>query len=208
MLHSTIVKPVMASSDDLPDVPEVAVLDTCVLISSTLRALLLRLATTGWLVPVWSPVIGREWCRTAERLWQAQPAEVALQWDALQNDFPEADMGDISPYLCGLQRSDPKDWHVIAAGRAALDSFPGRKVGVVTRNIKDFHRAELRRLGLYLFDPDQLMSRLWRHDAARLTACLEDFSEQTLPGQEPLALEALLKRERLFRLNRLYQART
>lgn len=192
-----------------PAVPDVLVMDTCVLISSTLRALLLNMAKSGWFTPVWSPIIGDEWRRTAARLWQTPTEDIALQWDALQEDFPDADMGDINSYKAGLERSDRKDWHVIAAGRVAVNRYPSSTVAIVTRNIKDFHRAELRSLGLYLFDPDQLMTRFWSCDADHVRQQLTDLSGHVLvPGRGPETLEVLLKRERLFRLNRLLHVST
>lgn len=193
-----------------PVVPDVLVLDTCVLISRSLRVLFLHMARAGWFIPVWSSIIGDEWRRTAARLWQIPGGEAALQWDTLQTDFPGADIGDVSHYKTGLQRSDPKDWHVIAAARAAAVRHPDATVAIVTRNIKDFHRAELRRMGLYLFDPDQLMSRFWAHDAAHVCVHLAALHDEHVAvasdGHQPL--EVLLKRERLFRLNRLFQARS
>lgn len=202
----------MTSLNPKPDrlvLPEMLVIDTCVLISSVLRALLLRMASTGWFEPVWSPVIGDEWRRTAARLWQTPEADIAQQWNALQREFPQADMGDISHYKNGLERSDPKDWHVIAAARAALHRYPDVTVAIVTRNIKDFHRAELRGLGLYLFDPDQLMSRFWLQRAEHLSGHLATLPDAVCaPGRTVESLEAVLKRERLFRLNRLTQTVT
>lgn len=190
----------------MPLVPDVIVIDTCVLISSVLRPLLLRMADSGFFIPVWSTVIGEEWRRTAARLWKTPVSDIALQWQILQDGFPDADIGDVSDYQWGLERSDPKDWHVIAAGRAAMARHSGATVAIVTRNLKDFHRAELRRLGLYLFDPDQLMSRWWSHDAARVHAHLAALPQHIgIPEQQPETLESLLKRERLFRLNRLFQ---
>lgn len=195
--------------DALPIVPDVVVIDTCVLISSVLRPLLLRMADSGFFVPVWSTIIGDEWRRTAARLWKTPASDIAVQWQALQDGFPHADIGDVSDFKAGLQRSDPKDWHVIAAGRAAVMRHTGATVAILTRNIKDFHRAELRSLGLYLFDPDQLMSRWWTHDAPRVHAQLAALPEHIgIPGNKPETLEVLLKRERLFRLNRLFQAST
>ncbi|HLU15973.1 MAG TPA: PIN domain-containing protein [Burkholderiaceae bacterium] len=199
-------EPAQPVSDALPLVPDVVVLDTCVLISSVLRPLLLNMGQAGCFAPTWSAMIGKEWCRTAEKLWQADPDDVHKQWAAIQKAHPLADMGDVSAHLAGLVRSDPKDWHVIAAGRAALERYPDTKVAVITRNIKDFHRAELRRLGLYLFDPDQLLSRYWQHDAPAVRQHLVQLVEQiTQAAFQPDTLEFLLKRERLFRLNRLFQ---
>lgn len=192
---------------DRPVLPEILVLDTCVLISNVLRLLLLRLASAGWFEPVWSPIIGDEWRRTAARLWQTPDGDIAEQWSALQREFPQADIGDVSQFKEGLQRSDPKDWHVIAAARAALVHYPGATVAILTRNIKDFHRAELRGLGIYLFDPDQLMSRLWVQKSEQLFCYLAALPDAVCgPDRDVESLEVVLKRERLFRLNRLTQA--
>src|SRR3546814_3634357 len=68
-----------------------------------------------------------------------------------------------------------KDWHVIAAGRAALAAKPDARVAVQTRNLKDFNRSELRHLGLGLFEPDRfLVECLWRYPdlMTDLLACL------------------------------------
>lgn len=186
-------------------VPDVLVLDTCVLISSVLRALLLRLAHEGWYEPVWSPIIGDEWRRTAARLWKAEPEDIARQWASLQADFPAADMGEVVAFKQGLVYSDPKDWHVIAAARVALTRYPGKTVAVVTRNIRDFHRTELRRLRIGLLDPDGLVCRMWQQDPHRMAGHLEGLpSYARAPGKPLETLEAMLKRERLFRLNRLF----
>lgn len=185
-------------------VPQVLVLDTCVLISNVLRRAILSLAGRGCFDVAWSTVIGDEWRRNAARLWGAEASDIQAQWEALQQEFPLADCGDVSAYKVGLRRSDPKDWHVIAAALAVKAARPMASVGIVTRNIKDFNRTELRELGLGLFDPDQLLVR-----------CRQDFPDEVrelfgrlpsyalAPGRDIEAVEIILKRERLFRLNRL-----
>ena len=184
--------------------PDIVVVDTCVLMSNVVRCLLLDLARQACITLAWSPEIGDEWRRNAARIWGVSPAAMQHHWEALQQEFPGADQGDIGSFKEGLVYSDRKDWHVVAAGRAALARGAPQTVAILTRNIKDFNRSELRRLGLSLFDPDQF-----------LVACLRQFPEQMLglierlPGAcvtarhagEPL--DVILKRERLFRLNRL-----
>src|SRR5690554_1117924 len=73
----------------------------------------------------------------------------------------------------GLRYSDPKDWHVIAAARAAQENFSGRTVGVLTKNLKDFNKSELRRMGLVLWAPDQFLEGLWAEHARLLLSLLE-----------------------------------
>src|SRR5690606_20533822 len=144
--------------------PHFVVLDACVLMSGVLRPALLALAEAGRFVPLWSTRIGEEWRRNAARLWPIAPAVLADEWQAMQARFPGADVGDATAYEAGLRYSDAKDWHVIAAGLAArarcgLQLPP--EVSVLTWNLKDFNRGELRRLGMDVLDPDRLLVRWW-----------------------------------------------
>lgn len=182
--------------------PFIVVLDTCVLISNVLRFISLSLAAKGYFQPVWSAIIGDEWLRNASRLWQVERSQLALDWVQWNTDFPLADQGNIQPYKAGLQYSDPKDWHVIAAARAAQIRFPQHTVGILTRNIKDFNRSELARLDIERLQPDAFFCALWpiaKNDfidiLTRLPAAI------TAVDKEPLAVAELLKRERLFNLN-------
>ena len=188
-------------------IPSVVVLDTCVLISNVVRRVLLRLVDRGLFRPAWSLVIGDEWRRNAARIWEVDSADIAAQWDQLQVDYPDADQGDVSLYKEGLRRSDPKDWHVVAAGRAVRERLPEADVAVVTRNLKDFNRSELRGLGLGLLDPDELLVRCWRVDAETVAWSLREIANDfAVVGREAGPLAEVLRRERLFRLNRLLAA--
>jgi hypothetical protein len=185
-------------------VPDIVVLDTCVLISNVLRRGLLHLAGRAYFRPVWSHVIGDEWRRNAARLWGVSADDVQAQWLELQDAFPEADQGDVEAYKSGLRRSDPKDWHVVAAGRAARARWPGLEAGIMTRNIRDFNRSELRSVGLDLFDPDEFLLRCWHQypDAMHgLLAVLPAYAQA--PDRELEPVESILRRERLFRVNKL-----
>lgn len=194
----------MSAPAPAPLLPGLLVLDTCVLVSSVLRPLFLELAQRAVYVPVWSETIGDEWRRTTRHLWQVAPEEVAAQWDAMEQAFPRANMGDVSAFKQGLVLSDPKDWHVVAAARSAGAQHPSLGVAVLTRNIRDFHRAELRRLEVQLLDPDQYLTRLWQWQPATLQPVLEGLPARAqVAGRPRESLSALLHRERLFRLRRV-----
>jgi len=185
-------------------VPNFIVLDTCVLISNVLRGVLLRLAGQDCFEPIWSEVIGDEWRRNAARIWDVPPESVAQQWNELQVLFPAANQGDVRAYKEGLVYSDPKDWHVIAAARAVLARRPDDSIAVVTRNVRDFRRSELRGLGIGLMDPDQLLAGCWGRHRELLRSSLAQVPQELVAAGRPLEpLEAILKRERLFRLNKL-----
>lgn len=193
-----------------PSATRLVVLDACVLMPTILRRLLLRLARAGCFAPVWSEKIGNEWRRNAARLWEVPLDELHAEWDAMNTAFPDADAGDCTAYEVGLRYSDPKDWHVIAAGlakRARSGLAINPEVTVMTWNLKDFNRSELKRQALKVGSPDALLSQWFSQapDAFRppLSTLLQDAS---LVGRPSATVAQALHRERLFRLANLVQA--
>ena len=205
-------------SDAMSSVPPVAldfkpplflVLDACVLMSSILRPLLLDLAQDGWYRPLWSERIGLEWRRNAARIWGVEPEALAAEWAAMGARFPEADQGDLEAYEAGLRYSDVKDWHVIAAGlagRARSTSQVTPEVRVLTWNLKDFNRGELKRQGLSAWDPDRQLSAWMQQDPVRMGRALESVRQHALARGRDEPIQETLKRERLFRCGRLLAA--
>lgn len=186
---------------------DIVVLDTCILVSNVLRFISLSLASKGYFQPAWGPIIRDEWLRNASRLWSVERDQLAVDWAQWDQDFPLADQGISHSWKEGLQYSDPKDWHVIATARAAQHRFPERSVGILTRNSKDFNRSELRRLALERYEPDGFFCSFWPMAAADLKQILEQMpTAVTARGKEQLSVLALLKRERLFNLSKLYSA--
>lgn len=187
--------------------PPFVVLDACVLMSTLQRQLLLRLAAQGVFQPVWTEHIGEEWRRNAARVWQIPTGKLAEQWDAMNQRFPGAMEINTGPYEVGLRYSDAKDLHVIAAGlarraRCGLQRPPA--VHVMTWNLKDFDRSELRRQGLDVYSPDQLLANWWRAGSARLDAAVQAVAADSVAlGRTPEPLADTLHRERLHRLQRL-----
>ncbi|KOF54225.1 hypothetical protein AD428_08490 [Achromobacter sp. DMS1] len=188
-------------------IPPFIVIDACVLMSGILRRLLLRLAQAGVYAPVWTDRIGEEWRRNAARLWEIPPAVLEEQWQDMNARFPQAREADTQAYEAGLRYSDPKDFHVIAAGlarraRCGLQQPPA--VQVLTWNLKDFNRSELRRQGLDVFNPDRMLSRWWEEGADRMREALAAVPDDYVAlGREPEPLAATLHRERLYRLKNL-----
>ncbi len=183
--------------------PLAVVLDACVLMSSVLRPLLLDLADAGCFQPVWSARIGDEWRRNAARIWQVDPAVLETEWNAMNQRFPTADAGDVTAYEAVLRYCDPKDRHVAAAGlayRARAAATPAG-VRVLTWNLKDFDRSELRRAGMEVRDPDRQLYEWWEADAELLQAPMARVPIYTAAlGRPDEPLAATLRRERLFRL--------
>ena len=192
------------------DSPPFIVLDACVLMSTVLRQLLLRVAGLGVFQPVWTEYIGEEWRRNAARLWGAPREILDGLWLDMNRAFPSAMEGDTQAYEAGLRYSDAKDFHVIAAGlarraRCGLQRVPA--VQVMTWNLKDFNRSELRRQRLDVFSPDVMLARWWQAGAPAMQAALAPVERDYVAlGREPLALGAILHKERLYRLAKLAAA--
>ncbi|WP_459618711.1 PIN domain-containing protein [Bordetella sp. 2513F-2] len=175
--------------------------------SGIVRRLMLRLAEGGVFLPVWTERIGEEWRRNAGRLWAIPQDVLQAQWDEMNARFPQACERDTQAYEAVLRYSDPKDFHVIAAGLARRARC-GRQlppvVQVATWNLKDFNRSELRRQGLDALTPDRLLAQWWERDAGTLRPAVEAVSADYLAlGREAEPLAATLHRERLYRLKAL-----
>ena len=182
--------------------------------SGVLRPLLLTLGQEHWFNPVWSDKIGSEWRRNASRLWEVPDDVLDAEWKRMQQLFPESNSScwpnqtltpeSVTP---ALKHSDPKDWHVVMAGIQAKQQAPEEDVTIITWNIKDFRRSELRQHGLNLMDPDRLLCLWWANKAQTLTqhlvATVDDLVASGRRQPEPLA--GFLKRERLYRLCKLYE---
>lgn len=183
------------------------VLDACIMMSGLLRPLFLNLAQTGLFDPLWTDKIGQEWQRNAARLWPIDPELLKSEWQSMQEQFPAANMGDVTPFEISLKHTDRKDKHVAATGIAAVQAARVGPISVLTWNIKDFSRSELRRQQLGLIDPDRLLSQWWPTHRQTLSEVLAlTISELVASGRrQPEPLLGMLRRDRLFRLAGLFE---
>ena len=186
------------------------VLDACVLMSGLLRPLLLNLGRAGILIPLWTDKIGQEWQRNAARLWPIAPALLEKEWHTMQDQFPRANMGDVTAFEVDLRHTDRKDKHVAAAGIAGVVRAVSGSVSILTWNIKDFSRSELRKQQLGLMDPDRLLSQWWPNHTEVLKEQIDlTIAELFHSGRrqsEPFV--NMLRRDRLFRLAGCYERLT
>lgn len=178
--------------------------------SGLLRPLMLTLARKGFFTAQWSDRIGQEWRRNAVKVWQVPENTLDTAWEAMEREFPDANIDRWHELTAHdpdhlPRRSDPKDWHVIMAGARVRQNHPADAVAVLTWNIKDFKRNELRRLGLRLTDPDRLLCQCWSQNPQGLQEALDEVIGDLVRSgrRRPEAEESLLKRDRLFRLVKL-----
>lgn len=155
-----------------------ALLDTCVLVPSRARDVLLEVASTGAYRPLWSREILAELDRTlrfllAKRGTSPEEADAYLTrlFRQMRITFPDALVTDWEPLVPTIHLPDPDDRHVVAAARV------GHADVIVTDNLADFPPAAL--------------------PASLTRQSLDDFLLDTFdlnPGQVAAAVRAIAKR--------------
>ncbi len=156
-----------------------AVLDTCVLVPSRLRDLLLELARTGLYRPLWSEEILIELRDTLSELGARRGVEAAethanVAWllDRMRASFADACVSGWEQHQRSVTLPDPKDHHVVAAAIA------GRADLIVTNNHKDFPTNQLPD-GLDIRSPDDFLCDLHDVDPASTRAALDNVCART-----------------------------
>jgi predicted nucleic acid-binding protein len=116
-----------------------ALLDTCVLVPSRARDVLLEVASTGAYRPLWSTEILAELDRTLRLLLGkrgASPDEtdayLTRLFRQMEATFPDALVTGWEPLTATIRLPDPDDRHVVAA------AWAGRADVIVTDNLKHF----------------------------------------------------------------------
>jgi PIN domain len=141
-----------------PSVPRVALIDANVFFSPRMRDLVMQLRELEVIRIHWTKAIEVEWARNVIEKQAADPKLI----EACLVGMREATDGDwevagYEKYERDFEAVDRKDRHVAAAAyKLSLDDWPGQKVALVTRNIKDFpqkafNATEVTRYSLALY---------------------------------------------------------
>ncbi|WP_374643743.1 RSP_2648 family PIN domain-containing protein [Tabrizicola sp.] len=181
--------------------PQRAVLDACVLYPTVLREILQGAAQEGLYRPVFSDRILREWVLATAKLGAEAPAIAAAEAAGLRAAFPRGLVAERADIEARLLLPDPNDRHVLATAIASGAD------AIVTFNAQDFPGHVLAAEGLRRRDPDGFLWELQsRHPEAmaRVVEAVRARAE-AISGQ-PVALKALLKRARLYRLAKALEA--
>jgi predicted nucleic acid-binding protein len=116
-----------------------AFLDTCVLVPSRARDVLLEIASTAAYRPLWSTEVLAELDRTLRLLLvkrgtspEETDAYIRRLFQQMETTFPDALVRDWEPLVATVHLPDPDDRHVVAA------AWTGRADVIVTDNLADF----------------------------------------------------------------------
>ncbi|MDC0737363.1 PIN domain-containing protein [Cognatishimia sp. SS12] len=176
-----------------------ALLDTCVMYPTVMRALLLGVAKRGAFEPRWSDRILEEWARAARKLGPTGEAQARAEIALLKSDWPSHALRWPEGLEARLYLPDPADIHVLAAAIAGSCDV------IVTVNAKDFPRHILAEEGLTRIDPDTLLRGQWDKTPELVDTVVDEvLAEANRLSGKVWEKRALLKKARLPRLAKLY----
>ena len=181
----------------MTSIASIAVLDTCVLVPSRLRDLLLRTAAINAFHARWSEETLTELERTHIHHQIAQRgSDTAIKGRigrllvSMQEVFPRATVHRrvYNRHLSALQdaTNDPDDRHVVAAAVSSRASI------IVTENLRDFREEALAALGIRLTSADTFMTELFEHQPTAVLRVVEQ--QQKGYRHPPLSMDELLNR--------------
>lgn len=161
--------------------PYAATLDANILHPHITADLLLRLAEHGLFRIVWSAeILAEVHDSLVRRGLDAQ--RIGRRIQMMRHAFPEADIGDIAPFLGGVPSEvENEDRHVVAAALA------GKADAIVTNNLRHFPADALSGLGLEVQGLDAFLLNQWTLDPLTVIEALlemeadRDRPPRTLP---------------------------
>ena len=178
-----------------------ALLDTCVIYPTVMRAVLLGAAREGFFTPLWSDRILEEWARAARKLGPEGEAQARAEVALARAAWPRACVTWPPSLEARLYLPDPNDTHVLAAAIA------GSADVIVTMNAQDFPRGLLAEEGLGRADPDALLVGFLEARPDAMTRAAEAvLAEARQYSGDDWTMRGLLKKARLPRLGKALAA--
>lgn len=172
------------------------VFDTCVLVPSFLRAVLLACAEVANVEIIVSPRILEEWARAAKTPLQRLESEIAVAQFRLKFALK------IQPDPISLLQfwlPDPDDIHILAlAVKQHADV-------IVTHNKKDFPRGELNSYGIDRVDPDTFLRRLLKQYRAEILSAVQPIVAEVCAAHVGLSTLDIWRKAWLPQFGRLIE---
>lgn len=172
-------------------------LDACVLYPPLVRGIILGVAESGLITPLWSQRILDEWRIAILRKQGVEEEEnvVAIQ-ARMAESFPKALMRPDPKVEAEVELPDPADAHVVAAAVTA------EAPKILTFNLRDFPRRALWQYGVEAQHPDSFLWLLLSEERAAMTTQISRALEaQNIPEDRH---RAALKRARLPRFGKAW----
>ncbi|MCY7297468.1 PIN domain-containing protein [Alteromonas sp. a30] len=145
------------------------ILDACVMYPAPLRSYLLYLACTGLYRARWTNKIHDEWIgNLIKNNPNLDPVKLKRTRELMDKSVPDCLIEGYEPLINGLTLPDSDDRHVVAA------AIKGQAESIITFNLKDFPKDELRQLELSTIHPDEFLCDMFELDASACIAAAQN----------------------------------
>lgn len=134
--------------------------DANVLVPARLNDIILNFASAEMYQPLWSDNILEEVSRTLTQKLNVTDLGAQKRLNAMNRGFPEAEVKGHEGLIAGIECTDPKDRHVLAAAIA------GGAGALVTFNLKDFPTDLFELHGIDVEHPDEFLAGQFDLDAS------------------------------------------
>ena len=117
----------------------IVLVDANVFFSPRMRDLFMHLHEAEVIYVHWTKAIEEEWARNVVAKQNADPAAIRACLMGMRDAAEGWEVAAYERYVARFDSVDEKDRHVAAAAfKLSLAVWPGRKVALVTKNVKDF----------------------------------------------------------------------
>ena len=175
-------------------------LDACVLYPTVIRNLLISVSGEQKWDLIWTDQIFEEWRRASNKINLEAKAQTEAEIAILKSKYPKSMVNDYEKQIPKLYLPDKNDIHVLAA------AIEGKASSIVTLNLRDFPNYELKKYGIRVVHPDELLYREALENfnliSGFVISILNDFNKN---NANKLSEYRLLKKAKLNRLSKLFR---
>ena len=139
-----------------------------------MRDLFMHLHAADVIYVHWTKEIEAEWTRNVVAKQDADPAGIDACLRGMRDAVEGWEVTGYEKHLDKFPAVDPKDHHVAAAAyKLSLADWPGQKVALVTRNVKDFPQHAFEDTEVTRYSMSGYLDLLYQDDPETVTAVAE-----------------------------------
>lgn len=144
------------------DCPRVALLDANVLFAPRLRDLMIHLHMARLIHVHWTQEIEREWTSNVIAKGHADPVALRRCLEGMRQAVPGWEVSSYERYQSRFESVHVKDRHVAAAAfKLASEHWPGKVIGLITKNLRDFPAKAFSATPIRRIAPGPYLDRLY-----------------------------------------------
>lgn len=156
------------------ELPRVVLVDANVFFGPRMRDLVMHLHEAGVIRVHWTKEIEDEWSRNVVKKQDADPQDIEACLQGMRKAAPGWQINGYAKHIPRFAKVHKKDQHVAAAAyKLSLDDWPGQRVTLLTKNVKDFPASafigtNVTRYGLGIF-----MEKLYTEEGSMVLKVVE-----------------------------------